>query len=63
MLAVPFSGLGVVWILIMNIAMINTCQIPISFTNVFQRGSPQAQCEHAAWLFFAFLFYPLYFPP
>lgn len=49
-----------VWLgekLIMNIAMINTCQRPISFSNGFQRDCQQAQCEHALWLFWGGLFF------
>jgi len=42
----------------MNVAMINTCQRPISFSNGFQRDFQQAQCEQAAGLFF-FLFISL----
>lgn len=42
--------------LIMNIAMINTCQRPISFSNGLERDSQQAQREHVRGFYFPFLF-------
>lgn len=42
--------------LIMNIAMINTCQRPISFSNGLETDSQQAQHEHMPGFYFPFLF-------
>lgn len=42
--------------LIMNIAMINPCQRPISVSNGLERDSQQAQHEHVPGFYFPFLF-------
>lgn len=42
--------------LIMNIAVISTCQTPISFSHGLERDSQQAQHEHVPGFYFPFLF-------
>lgn len=44
----------------MNIAMINKCQRPISFSNGLERDSQQAQCEHVHGFYFSFSFLALF---